>query len=490
VETNDVDVLVIGAGVSGVSAGYHLQSRCPNKTYAILEAREAMGGTWDLFRFPGIRSDSDMYTFGYAFKPWTDSRLIGDGKSILAYLIETAREHGIDQHIRFQHRAVKAAWSSADALWTVEVEHGPDRQRLRYTCRFLHMCAGYYNYARGYTPDFPGVERFQGRIVHPQQWPDDIDYAGKRVVVIGSGATAVTLIPELAKTASHVIMLQRSPTYMLSWPTRDRVAEVLRRFLPGRVASAVSRWQYVLIMMFFFNLARWRPNRVKRWLLSRVRKELGPDYDIAKHFTPRYDPWDQRVCLVPDSDFFRAMRAGKASVVTDHIATFTEKGITLESGIELEADLIVTATGLELQMVSGIEITIDGLRTDISRSMQYKGMMFSGIPNMASCFGYTNASWTLKADLVSQYLCRLLNHMDESGMRQCTPELVDATIQPEPFLDFSSGYIKRSVDQFAKQGTKRPWRLYQNYALDIALLRFGKVDDGTMAFSNPAAKYL
>ena len=480
-----MDVLVIGAGVSGVSAGYHLQSRCPNTTYAILEARERLGGTWDLFRFPGIRSDSDMYTFAYSFKPWTNPRFIADGQSILAYVTETAREHGIDRHIRYRHRAIKAAWSSKDALWTVEVECGPDRQLRRYTCRFLHMCAGYYNYAQGHAPDFAGAERFQGRIVHPQQWTDDIDYAGKRVVVIGSGATAVTLIPELARTAGHVTMLQRSPTYMLSWPTRDRIAELLRRFFPDRVAWTISRWQYVLIMMLFFNMARWCPGMVKTWLLGRVRNELGPDYDIARHFTPRYNPWDQRVCLVPDGDLFEAIRTGKASVVTDRIATFTETGIALESGAELEADLIVTATGLELQMVSGLDITVDGSCVDISRSVQYKGMMFSGIPNMASCFGYTNASWTLKADLVSEYVCRLLNHMDESGMRQCTPELADATINPEPFLDFSSGYITRSVDQFAKQGSKRPWKLYQNYALDLLLLRFGKVDDGTMAFSNP-----
>jgi cation diffusion facilitator CzcD-associated flavoprotein CzcO len=436
VETTYVDVLVIGAGVSGVSAGYHLQSKCPNKTYAILEARERLGGTWDLFRFPGIRSDSDMYTFGYSFKPWVKPKFIADGQSILDYVTETAREFGIDTHIRYQHRAISARWSSKDALWTVEVERGSDQQLLRYTCCFLHMCAGYFNHARGYTPDFAGVERFQGRIVHPQQWTDDIDYAGKRVVVIGSGATAVTLIPELARKASHVTMLQRSPTYMLSWPAKDKIAEVLRRWLPARIASAISRWQYVLIMMLFFNLARRRPAMIKRWLLGRVRKELGPDYDIATHFTPRYNPWDQRVCLVPDSDFFRAMRAGKASVVTDRIATFTEKGLALESGAELEADLIVTATGLDLQMVSGLDITVDGSRVDISRSLQYKGMMFSGIPNMASCFGYTNASWTLKADLVSEYLCRLLQHMDRTGTRQCTPELANAAIVPEPFLDF------------------------------------------------------
>jgi cation diffusion facilitator CzcD-associated flavoprotein CzcO len=485
VETTYVDVLVIGAGVSGVSAGYHLQSRCPNKTYAILEARERLGGTWDLFRFPGIRSDSDMYTFGYSFKPWTDPKFIADGQSILRYVTDTAREHGIDKHIRYQHRALKASWSSDDALWTVEVERGPNKKLLHYTCRFLHLCAGYYNYARGYTPDFAGIERFKGRIVHPQQWTDDIDYAGKRVVVIGSGATAVTLIPELARKASHVTMLQRSPTYMLSWPARDRIAESLRRCLPGRVASAISRWQYVLIMMLFFNLARWRPAMVKRWLIGRIRKELGPDYDIATHFTPRYDPWDQRVCLVPDSDLFQAIRTGKVAVVTDRIVRFSENGIALESGDELVADLIVTATGLDLQIGGGLDISVDGSRVDIGKCLEYKGAMFSGIPNLASCFGYTNASWTLKADLVSEYICKLLQHMDATNMRQCTPELTDPTITPEPFVDFSSGYFQRSADRLPKQGSKRPWKLYQNYALDIVMLRFGKIDDKIIAFSNP-----
>ena len=487
-QTNHVDVLVVGAGVSGVGAGYHLQTKCPGKNYAILEARDRLGGTWDLFRYPGIRSDSDMYTFSYTFKPWTDSRYIAGGSTILAYVQETAREHGIDRHIRYGHRALKAAWSSETALWTVDVERGPDNELVQYTCHFLYMCAGYFSYARGYTPDFAGIERFKGRVVHPQQWADDVDCAGKCVVVIGSGATAVTLIPELAKTAAHVTMLQRSPTYMLSWPAEDKVARIIRRIFPDRIAHALSRGQYVVLMMVFFRMARLWPGLLRRILIGRVRAELGPEYDIAKHFTPRYNPWDQRLCLVPDSDLFQAIRNGKASVVTDRIVRFTEHGIALESGAELEADLIVTATGLDLQMVGGIDISVDGAQIDIGQCLQYKGAMFSGIPNMASCFGYTNASWTLKADLVSEYVCRLLQHMDATGARQCTPVLTDPTIQPEPFVDFSSGYFQRSAGKFARQGSKRPWKLYQNYALDIAMLRFGKIDDATIAFSNPPGR--
>lgn len=484
-ETTHVDVLIIGAGVSGIGAGYHLQAKCADKSYAILEARSSLGGTWDLFRYPGIRSDSDMYTFGYSFKPWPHARTIADGASILAYLQDTAREFGIDRHIRYRHRARRAAWSSEQALWTVDVEHETDGEVMQYTCRFLYLCAGYYDYARGYTPEFAGRERFRGRIVHPQQWSDDIDYAGKRVLVIGSGATAITLIPELAKQARHVTMLQRSPTYLISWPAQDKLANVFFHLFPDRIANVLARWQYVLTMMFFFRLARWCPALVKRGLVALVRRQLGSDYDVAKDFTPRYKPWDQRICVVLEGDLFRAIKSGKVSVVTERIANFTETGIALESGREIEADLVVTATGLELQMLGGIEISVDGVRADIGKCLQYKGSMFSGIPNLASCFGYINASWTLKADLISEYLCRLLRHMDAIGMRQCTPELGHGATAPEPFVDFSSGYFQRAAEQLPKQGNQRPWKLYQNYALDIALLRFGRIDDGTIAFSNP-----
>ena len=482
-ETRHVDVLVVGAGISGIGAGYHLQARCPGKSFEILEARENLGGTWDLFRYPGIRSDSDMFTFGYSFKPWTNPKAISDGESIRSYLDETAREFHIAEHIRYRHRARRASWSSREALWTVEVERGPDREPVQYTCRFLYLCAGYFNYAHGYTPDFPGMERFKGRIVHPQHWTGDIDYEGKRVVVIGSGATAVTLVPVLSEKAAHVTMLQRSPTYMANRPAEDKLANVLRRLLPGKLAYSISRLKFILLQMFAFKLARTWPWLLKRYLMWGLRRDLGPDYDIATHFTPRYDPWQERLCVVPDGDFFQAVRSGRAAIVTDHISRFTEKGIALESGIELEADLIVTATGLDLQMLGGLELSIDGQRTDVARHVHYKGMMFTGIPNMASCFGYTTASWTLKADLASEFLCRLLLHMDEMGARQCTPAPADPSMELKPFVDFSSGYFARAADRLPKQGATRPWKLHQNYLLDIATLRFSRIDDGTMTFS-------
>lgn len=477
------DILVVGAGISGIGAGYHLQMQCPGKRFAILEARADMGGTWDLFRYPGIRSDSDMYTLGYAFKPWTQPKAIADGDSILAYLRETAREHGIDQKIRFGHRVRRASWSSVDARWTVEAEHEGELQR--FTCGFLFMCSGYYDYEQGYLPDFPGSERFAGRIVHPQKWTEDIAYQGKRVVVIGSGATAVTLVPELAKDAAHVTMLQRSPTYIVSRPSQDIIANGLRRVLPARLAYGITRWKNVLLGMFFFNLARKRPERVKAKILEAVREELGPDYDVARDFSPRYNPWDQRLCLVPDGDLFESLRAGTSSIVTDTIEAFTEKGLRLASGDELEADLIVTATGLSIKLLGGIALTVDGAPVEAARSLAYKGMMFSGVPNLATSFGYTNASWTLKADLTCGYVCRLLNHMDRIGMRQCTPVAKAEDVSDEPFIDFSSGYVRRAVDLMPKQGVKRPWRVHQNYLLDLLAFRFGKVEDGAMAFSNP-----
>lgn len=484
IEERQVDVLVIGAGVSGIGAAWHLQTLCPDKSFEILEARDALGGTWDLFRYPGIRSDSDMYTFGFSFKPWTNPKSITDGPSILAYLDETVRENDLGRRIRFGHRARRASWSSQSARWTVEVGHGP--ATIRYTCRFLYLCAGYYNYEHGYTPDFPGLADFRGRIVHPQLWREDIDYAGKRVLVIGSGATAVTLVPELARQAAHVTMLQRSPTYLLSRPAEDRLAIFLQKILPGRLAYAINRWKYVFLMSVFFRMSRWFPGLVKRLLVGLARRRLGPGQDVATNFTPRYKPWDQRVCMVPDGDFFDAISSGRASVVTDRIARFTESGVALESGASLQADLIVTATGLDLQMAGGMALDVDGVEVEIGKCLQYKGMMFSGIPNLASCFGYTNASWTLKADLASEYLCRLLRHMDKIGMRQCTPVLADAGIEPEPFVDFSSGYFQRAADKLPRQGSRRPWKIYQNYALDIFTLRLGRIEDDTLVFSNPS----
>jgi monooxygenase len=483
--TEHFDVLIVGAGISGIGAGYHLQTNCPTKSYAILEGRERLGGTWDLFRYPGIRSDSDMYTLGYSFRPWTQAQAIADGSSILNYLRETAEEYGIDRKIRFGHFVKRAFWSTQDAQWTVEVERGPEKEVARFTCNFLFMCSGYYNYAEGYTPDFQGTDKFHGRIVHPQKWTPDIDYAGKKVVVIGSGATAVTLVPEMAKTAAHVTMLQRSPTYIVSRPAEDGLANWLRRYLPAKLAYGITRWKNVLFGMYFYRLCKRSPQNVKTWILNQVREQLGPDYDVDKHFTPSYNPWDQRLCLVPNGDLFEAIKAKRASVVTDRIETFTERGIRLQSGAELEADVVVTATGLNLQVLSDLDITIDGRHADLSKTMNYKGMMYSDVPNLASSFGYTNASWTLKCDLTCEYVCRLLNHMDETGLRQCTPRQTDPSVTPEPWIDFSSGYVQRSLDKFPKQGSKAPWKLYQNYALDIVSLKFGRVEDGVMEFSNP-----
>ncbi len=479
------DVLIVGAGLSGIGAGVHLQTRCPGKTFALLEGRDRSGGTWDLFRYPGVRSDSDMFTLGYAFRPWEQAKAIADGPSILQYVRDTAREHGIDRKIRFGHRVKRASWSTEDAGWTVEAERGETDEVVRLRCNFLFMCSGYYNYAEGYTPEFAGSERFAGRIVHPQHWSDDIAMAGKRIVVIGSGATAVTLVPELAKTAAHVTMLQRSPTYVVALPSEDRLANAMRRVLPAKLAYAITRWKRVLLSTYFFNLCRRKPARAKQWIRDGVRAHLGPGYDIDTHFTPRYDPWTQRLCLVPDGDLFHAIRSGRASVVTDTIETFTETGLKLASGAALEADLIVTATGLNLQVMGGLELSVDGARVDLAKTLSYKGMMFSGVPNLALSFGYTNASWTLKCDLTCEYVCRLLNHMRKHRFRQCTPRQNDPTISAEPWVDFSSGYIQRSVHLFAQQGSRIPWKLHQNYARDILMLRYGKVDDGVMAFTNP-----
>ncbi len=478
-----VDVLIVGAGISGIAAGYYLQTRCPKKTYTILEGRDAIGGTWDLFRYPGVRSDSDMHTLGYSFRPWREEKAIAGGPSILKYIRETAAEYGIDQKIRFGHRVRCATWSSDGATWTVEAETGADGEIVRFTCNFLYMCSGYYDYAHGYTPDWPGVERFAGRIVHPQRWPDDLDYDGKRVVVIGSGATAVTLVPALAERAAHVTMLQRSPTYIVARPSEDAIANWLRRHLPASVAPGAARWKSVLFGMYFYNLARRKPAETKQTILKMTRAQLGPDYDIETHFSPSYNPWDQRLCLVPDADLFTAIKSGKVSVVTDTIDTFTETGIRLRSGEELAADIIVTATGLSMRLMSGARLVVDGKPVDVSKTMSYKGMMYSDIPNFATAMGYTNASWTLKCELTSAYVCRLLNHMARHGYTHCTPRRRDPSITEEPLLTFTSGYIQRAMDTLPHQGSRRPWKLYQNYALDLLSLRFGRLEDGTMEFA-------
>ena len=480
------DVLVVGAGLSGVGAGYWLQKLCPGKRYAIIEGRARKGGTWDLFRYPGIRSDSDMFTLGYSFKPWTDPKAIADGPSILRYIDDTAREFGIEDKIRYAQRMVSAAWSSPDARWTVEIDHAGER--ISYTCDFLYMCSGYYRYESGYTPDFPGMSAFGGRIVHPQAWPANLDYAGKRVIVIGSGATAMTLVPELAKTAAHVTMAQRSPTYVVARPSSDAVADFLRAKLPAKMAYWLVRWKNVLFGMYFYNLCKRSPEKVKAYLLGLVRTQLKPGYNLERDFTPRYNPWDQRLCLITDGDLFTAINEGRASVATDTIERFTDKGLKLSGGQEIEADVIVVATGLFLQQFGGADLTVDGAKVDVSKTLNYKGMMFSDVPNLAATFGYTNASWTLKADLIGQYVCRILNTMQAKGKRIAVAHNDDPNMPVEDFVDFSSGYFQRALDQLPKQGARKPWRLYQNYAKDLLSLRYGKVEDGALRFLDPAEK--
>ncbi len=477
-----VDVLVVGAGISGIGAAYHLQKFCPDHSYAIVEAREDLGGTWDLFRYPGVRSDSDMHTLGYSFRPWTEPKAIADGPTILNYLRDTAHEYGIDRKIRFGCRVVRADWSSQDARWTVQLRHERDASTSRLRCAFLFLCSGYYDYANGYQPEFPGQASFRGRIVHPQKWPEDLDCSGRRVVVIGSGATAVTLVPALAQKAAHVTMLQRSPTWMAALPSVDPVSTWLRRWLPLRLALWLTRWKNVLLAIAVFQLCKRRPQRMRELLLKGVRHALGPDADIATHFTPRYNPWEQRLCLVRDGDLFRAINAGSASVVTDHIECFTETGVKLRSGVALDADIIVSATGLVLA-VGQIELNVDGQRVVPSRTVNYKGLMYSGVPNLANTFGYTNASWTLKADLTARYVCRLLKHMRQTGARQCMPGAPGPQAPLLPWVDFSSGYFQRSADLLPRQGDRKPWKLNQNYLSDLVALRFGAVDDGVLRFS-------
>jgi cation diffusion facilitator CzcD-associated flavoprotein CzcO len=483
IRAEHLDVLIVGAGLSGIGAAAHLQDAHPQRTYAILESRDASGGTWDLFRYPGIRSDSDMHTLGYRFRPWKADKTIADGPAILEYVRETARERGIDRRIRYHHRVRRAEWSTPDSRWSVEATRTDTGETVELTCDFLFICSGYYRYDQGFLPEFEGLERFRGPLVHPQHWPEDLDYTGKQVVVIGSGATAVTLVPAMAKQAEHVTMLQRSPSYIVSLPARDPLANWLRDKLNDRVAYWATRWKNVLLQAFSYRLSRRRPELMKKMLRRGLQKQLPAGYDIDTHFKPNYNPWDQRLCLVPDGDLFEAIGSGRAEIVTDHIETFTENGIRLRSGKELAADVVVAATGLNLLALGGIELAVDGRAVEIPKAFAYKAMMLSGVPNMAFTVGYTNASWTLKADLTSEYVCRLLRHMDEHGYRQCTPELRDPTVKEQPLLDFTSGYVLRSIASFPKQGSKEPWRLRQNYLRDIKTLRHDPVDDGTMVFS-------
>ena len=476
------DLLVVGAGISGISAAYHLQKYCPDRSYQIFEGRAALGGTWDLFRYPGIRSDSDMFTLGFSFRPWTGAKAIADGPSILKYLQDTVREYGIDDKIRY-HRQVKSIqWNGKNQYWQVDYENRDTHEPGRFYCRFLHMCSGYYNYQRGFRPDFPGETQFEGLILHPQFWPPKLELRAKNVVIIGSGATAMTLLPALAQEASHVTMLQRSPTYVISRPAKDPLANFLRKILPAKWAYHLIRMRNVAMQAYFYGLAKRKPAHVRNYLLGLVRKAMGPDYDIRRHFTPNYNPWDQRLCLVPDGDLFDTLKSGRGQIVTDEIASFEARGLRLKSGDFLPADIVITATGLELQLLSGIDITVDGAPVKLADSFTYKGIMYSGVPNLVSTFGYVNASWTLKADLTAQFMCRVLNHMRIHHVTSATPIPGPGDMEKMPWLNFTPGYFQRAMHLMPLQGPKAPWRVYQNYYRDVHYLKDAPLDDGYLRF--------
>jgi cation diffusion facilitator CzcD-associated flavoprotein CzcO len=478
-----VDVLIVGAGLSGIGAACLLRQQRPGATFAILEARDAIGGTWDLFRYPGIRSDSDMFTLGYSFRPWDEAQAIADGPSILEYIRDTAREYGVDGAVRFGHRVVDADWDSGTARWLVTARRA-DGSTARFSCLWLSVCSGYYDYSAGYRPALPGEDAFEGVFVHPQQWPADLDWTGRRVVVIGSGATAVTLVPALAERAAHVTMLQRTPSYIVSLPARDPLAEKLLQVLPRRAAHAVVRWKGILLNTASYQFARRQPERMKAFVSKGIIRALPHGYDVARHFTPPYDPWDQRLCLVPDGDLFKALRAGRAEIVTDQIDTFTPGGVRLRSGRVLDADIVITATGLNVLALGGMRLRVDGAEVDLARTVAYKGMMLSGVPNFNLVIGYTNNSWTLKADLVNRYVIRLLKYLDRHGYDRATPVVPAGEPADQPFLDFQAGYVLRAVDRFPRQGRRAPWRLYQNYLRDVLLMRYGRLRDGAIQFGS------
>lgn len=482
-----VDLLIIGAGLSGVGMACHFTRNCPGKTYRILEGRHTLGGTWDLFRYPGIRSDSDMFTFGYTFKPWVSAQNLADGPSIRNYIQEAAREHGVEEHIRFNAHVSTIAWDSDHARWTVTYTDKATGEAKQLQCGFINGCTGYYNYDHGYEPEFPGAESFRGEFFHAQKWPENLDYKDKRVLVIGSGATAVTIVPEMSIEAAHVTMLQRSPTYMGAIPAENQMVLFLRKYLPEMWVYRITRSLYVTFSALFFNLSRRRPKMIRNFLLKQVRKEIGPEVDM-KHFTPRYNPWDERLCAVKGGDLFRAVKEGRVSIVTDHIDRFTPEGIRLQSGEELKADIIVAATGLELKFFGGIEIFVDGQRFDATSKMCYRAVMLQDLPNIALTFGYTNASWTLKADITSEWICRLINYMDKVGQRVVRPVNNDPSVDQGQFLDFQSGYIKRGMHLFPKMGNKPPWKLKQLYPYDLLMLRFGKLADGVLRFGAETSK--
>lgn len=479
----DFDVVIIGAGISGISAAYYLKERCPDKTFTILDGRDSIGGTWDLFKYPGIRSDSDMYTLGFAFKPWRNPKAIADGPSIMQYLQETIDEFGFREHIQLNSKVTKASWSSEGSQWNLSIANKEGGSRP-ITCQFIFSCTGYYNYEKGFTPSYKGLDKFKGEFIHPQQWPEKLDYTDKKIIVIGSGATAITLVPELAKTAENVIMLQRSPSYISVMPAKDKIANFLNKTLPDKTAYKINRWRKIRIGNFFYKISRKYPDFIAGLIKKGVKKELGDSYDLDKHFTPKYNPWDQRMCLAPDSDFFEALNSNKAKVVTDQIANFTNNGILLESGEELHADIIVSATGLELQFFGGIDMSVDGEVVDFSKLIVYRGTMFSGVPNICLAFGYTNASWTLKCDLSNEYFSRLIEFMDKKGFASVTPTNNDEDLEVEPFIDFNSSYILRYIDDLPKQGTFEPWKLKQDYYVDLKKLKYDKLEDGVLVFKS------
>ena len=476
------NVVVVGAGISGIGAGYHLQKQCPNKSFVILEGRESFGGTWDLFRYPGIRSDSDMHTMGYRFKPWIDEKFIADGPSILNYLEETISENNLGNKIRYQHKVLTSSWSSSTSKWTLEVKNLDSGITEIFTCNFLMMCGGYYNYDEGYSPHFENQEQFNGLIIHPQKWPDNLDYKNKKVVVIGSGATAVTIIPAMADQVEHITMLQRSPTYFISAPDKDMIGNFFKKIFSQKTAYFLTRWKNILMGNYFYKRCVNNPEKVKEMLINGVRAHLGEDYDIDTHFTPKYKPWDERLCFVPNADMFEAMKSGKASVVTDHIDQFTETGIKLKSGEELTADIIIKATGLNLQFLNGIDVKVDNSQINISEKLAYKGRMFNDIPNLACSFGYARASWTLGADLSSEYVCKLLNYMDKHGYDYCSPVIGKEVREEGTYLNLSSGYVKRAIDRMPKQGSREPWKGNQSYLSDVTELRWGSITNDDLHF--------
>ena len=480
-QSESIDVLIIGAGLSGIGGACHLRRNSPDRSFMILESREASGGTWDLFRYPGIRSDSDMYTFGYGFKPWSDKSSIADGHKILSYIREAAAEYDVEQHIRYQHKVVSASWSSTQSRWSVTAERGDTGEQVTISCQFIFSCSGYYDYDQGYTPEFAGIDNFKGQVIHAQHWPEQLDYQGKRVVVIGSGATAVTVVPAMSQDTASLVMLQRTPTYIASVPKEQPLAETLRKWLPDSWVFRLIRWKQVLFQIYLYQLSRRNPQRLRKYLLGLVRKEMGPDYDVDTHFTPDYNPWDQRLCGVPDGDLFTAIRENRAEVVTDHIDQFNKEGIHLKSGKQLDADIVVLATGLNLKFAGGVQYSVDGKVLDFAEHFIFRGMMFSGLPNMAFTVGYTNSSWTLKADLTGQYVSRLLNKMARHSYTAVTPRLT-GEVEEMPLLDFDAGYVLRSRESFPKQGNRLPWKNYQNYIRDFIGLRLGRQNDDELEF--------